>query len=483
MPNERYLRWEGGRVRPPRGRNRSLLWPVHVWTVMAPAVGSSELNVFQEAILGLLNTGMRDRTEIAGTLSLDSDLVAFIIATQLQPHQWLDHQHQVTPLGKQVLEGSGGAEPDMVVQYAFQDAVSGQWLPRFAASLPEISPVPSRQIKPEFVVDLDTGNKIRPIVLEAVERDPRPDKPAAKQALTQFLRDMRRARLDEAGLVADAIGDNFEFVVDQPVSAYVWCEVFRSDRDLHPWLVSDPWRLMPAAGWLREPLTKHLPKRPDIAKRIAELLPEFADAAVTVYEYLKQLEDSVDVELSTLPHLDGHPLLREHFGRLIWQLRRIESEGRFHPADLASLAQESMSALEALLKWILETWPANAASWPQRDRVGADHFRAEPVGHLVNERAANVLGGLMARDVRLAALYRDRPLKALLAAALLSIFERSDHPLVHLPASSLQVDQLLSYVDMRNKAAHASGSTIEVDSVLTMARFALQWQEQFKPYF
>lgn len=136
---DRYLRWDTGIARLPRGNQRSILWPVHVWTVMAPDRMPSALNVFQEAILGLLHTGLRDLDELAKSLDLDRDLVAFILATQLQPNGWIDSQQQVTPLGVQVLLGAGIAEPDLVVQYAFQDAVTGHWLPRFAKQLPELA--------------------------------------------------------------------------------------------------------------------------------------------------------------------------------------------------------------------------------------------------------------------------------------------------------------------------------------------------------
>jgi hypothetical protein len=74
-----FLRWTSGPARPQHGRRRSILWPVYVWPVMAPDLGKNELNTFQEAILGLLNTGLRDLNEVARLLDLERDLVAYII--------------------------------------------------------------------------------------------------------------------------------------------------------------------------------------------------------------------------------------------------------------------------------------------------------------------------------------------------------------------------------------------------------------------
>lgn len=484
MAGDQFLRWSAGHLRPPRGPQRSLLWPVHVWTVMAPEIRGSGLNVFQEAILGLLNTGMRDRREIADSLDLDDALVAFIIATQLQPSQWVDSQQRLTPLGKEVLEGTTSDESNLVVQYAFQDAITGGWMPRLSVSLPEVVPTISQASSPEFVVNFDSGERIRPYVMRALRHEPHADKAAAKQALAQFLRDIRRAKLDEAEYVDDAIGDDFDFVGRQSRPAFVWCEVFRDERDLQPWLISDPWRLTPAAPWLREPLMTNLVRFPHLGNRISELLPDAADGSLAIDEYLKQLDLRVELELAgSFPHLENHPLLRQHFARLLRQLRRIEEQPRLYQEDLASLAQESMSALEALLKWLLETWPANATNWPERDRVGAEHFCTGYLRNIVGTQAAGILGGLMAKDVRLAALRRDRPLKALLAAALLSVYERTDHPFIDLPASSLQFGQLLAYLDVRNKAAHASGRALDPELTMAMARFALEWQAQFKQHF
>ena len=57
---ERYLRWNG---RSPRGKTLPLLWPVLVWTVLAPQA-SLRLNVFQQAILGLLHAGQTLDTRV-----------------------------------------------------------------------------------------------------------------------------------------------------------------------------------------------------------------------------------------------------------------------------------------------------------------------------------------------------------------------------------------------------------------------------------
>lgn len=483
MSAEMFLRWTSGPARPLHGRRRSILWPVYVWPVMAPDLGRSELNAFQEAILGLLNTGLRDLNEVARLLDLERDLVAYIIATQLQPNQWVDPRQDVTDLGRDVLAGRTSGEVALSVQYSFQDAVTGTWLPRLATGLPELEPLRAGQAFPEFIVDRDSGERVRPFLMTHVVEPGKPDKRTAKLALTQFLQDLRRANLSEDDYIPQSMGDDFDFADSAPMRAHVWCDVFVSERDLQPWLVSDPWRITAAATWLREPLTKNIARFPGVGKRIAELVGVDIGASIPVDEYLRQLDLRVELELAELPALHQHPLLREHVGRLLRQLRRIEGMDKPHPEDLASIAAESGAVLEAALKRVLERWPIDASVWPTRDRVGETHFRSDVLGSIVSDSAARILGGLRASDVRLAAIHRDRPLKALLAAALLSTHQRDDHPFGRLPATALQIDELLSVADMRNKGSHASGAALDLRNVLARARFALKWPEQLLPLF
>ena len=158
---ERYLRWNG---RNPRGKKLPLLWPVQVWTVLAPQA-SLRLNVFQEAILGLLHAGERDLNRLASLLELAPELVAFIIAKELQQMRFVDSRQYVTPEGVKLLKGETGREPRLTLQYAFQDAVFGQWLPRLSTNLPEVMPREGgRAERPEFMFNRDSGWVDKPVL-------------------------------------------------------------------------------------------------------------------------------------------------------------------------------------------------------------------------------------------------------------------------------------------------------------------------------
>lgn len=475
---ERYLRWNG---RSPRRDKLPLLWPVQVWTVLAPQA-SLRLNVFQEAILGLLHAGERDLSRLAGLLELAPELVAYIIAKELQSMRFVDSLQYVTPEGVKLLKGETGREPRLTLQYAFQDAVFGQWLPRLSKNLPEVMPREGGSVdRPEFMFNRDSGWVDRPIMLPRKDWAGPPDKKQVLQAWRQCQRAQAKSSQDDTGFVADFSSEDIDFVGDQPIQARVWCELYINPDDPQPWLVSDPWHLTGAAKWLREPLQKELPKFAQLAQRIGKLLPEVSASD-------KETELQVELELAAMPHLmkPEHALLREHLGRVLRQRDRLEQQERIQQEDLNSMAQECASLLESVVKWLLERWPVDASDWPRTywsRQHGSELLSQLPLRADLSRQAIAILCGQEARVVRLAVTHKDRAFKALLFGALLCTHEHADHPFRHLPASRLQWDRVLELVDKRNKGSHASGQSMERHEMLEWTDFTLAWHEQFKPYF
>lgn len=484
MP-ERYLRWS---EHPPRGKRQPLLWPVLVWTVLAPKT-LRPLNVFQEAILGLLHTGERDLKRLASLLELAPDLVAFIIAKELQPRRYVDQQQRVTVEGVKLLKGDSDREPQLTLQYAFQDAVFGQWLPRLSNNLPEVMPrESSRPDRPEFLFNRDTGRPEKPFMLPRKGWPAPPDKKQVLKAWRECQQALMRAGQDDAGFMADFSSEDIEFVSDKPIPARVWCELYINLDDPQPWLISDPWQLTPAVKWLREPLQKDLARFPKLAERIRKLLPDDSSSKMNAIDWLAQLELQVELKLAAMPHLNKpeHALLREHLGRVMRQRDRLEQQERIQQEELTSLAQECASLLEAIVKWLLERWPVEAGGWPrtQWSRQQSSELLSQlPLRAGLSQDVIRILSGQEARVVRLAVMHKDRPFKALLFGALWCTHDHADHPLRQLSASSLQWDRVLGLVDKRNKGSHASGQSMERHEIVEMADFTIAWQEQFKPYY
>ena len=103
MADERYLLF---RDTPRPSGGRSFLWPVHVWKVLYPDPEQHvpRLNLFQQAILGLVRAQCLDSQKIADLLGLNRELVQFIMAAQLIPNGWMAASGTLTLQGQQILD-------------------------------------------------------------------------------------------------------------------------------------------------------------------------------------------------------------------------------------------------------------------------------------------------------------------------------------------------------------------------------------------
>lgn len=481
MSAEMFLQWG----RPVRERSRPILWPVDVHAVLVPSK-RQRMNVFQEAILGMLSTGVQDLDEMALSLGLERELIAFIIAQELQPRDWLDARQRVTPRGLDALHGKSDAESSMMVVYAFQDAVTGAWLPRFSKDLPEIRATGrSSSGRPEFLESRGTGEVRRPYLLRRRMQSKPIDLPLLQSAWYTYLREARFTQTEGDESWSQLAEHSVEIQDDGPMQAWVCCEVYAPKEDLHPWLVSDPWRLSKALGPMREALLQELSKEKKLAEKMLRLvMPDEADfEGMTPSDRLAQLDllakGRIALEAPGLTKPE-HDMMREYLLRVMRLRESVALSARPYQEELAALANQCGSLQEATIQWMLGKWPVDTRDWPERwgrrDLQGllASLQLATPL----RPNSIDALSGQDARQVRLAGKNRDRPFKALLVAALLSTHSYPDHPLKSTSDSGL--DWELSAV--RNDGSHATDRLLQKDKVLNLADSALSWFKQFETY-
>ena len=479
MSAEIYLQWG----RPVRKNATSILWPLDVFSVLAPQ-SSHHINVFQEAVLGLMATGVRDLSELASTLKLDQDLIAFIISQELQPRGWVDAVQRVTARGVDALTG-GDVESSLTVMYAFRDAISGRLLPRFARSLEEIRPTQgSPKDRPEFVDDRGTGRVRRPYRLPFRAHDLVPDRESLQTAWRDFRRDVRAAAVEEVDWVTYA-DQSLELIDTPPKRAWAVCEIYAPEKDLHPWLVSDPWRLMPALRPLREALIPAMSREPYLAKKVIDLLrQDEADlAGATPADRLAQLDVLAKARArQEAPNLakPEHEMMKEYLLRVIRLQESIDAVPSPYQEELANLANQCGSLLEATLKWMLGRWRVETRDWPQNwQRRELQHLlQSLPLARPLTQPSVEALSGQAAKQVRLAGKDRDRPFKALMVAALLSTHVHMDHPFRAVSDDGLD----WALMDLRNDSSHATSHRLQKDEVLRLTQSALNWFRQFESY-
>jgi hypothetical protein len=460
-------------------RRADLLWPVEIHAVQVPAFGVA-VNLFQEVLLRVLQTGVKDLDELAKLSALDRQLVAFILAKELQPNRWIDHQFDLTEDGVAALEGRASAAGAERVMFAFWDLVAARWMPFLSEHPPEIFPLDETAKRPRFLVDRDSGREISPFVLQRPKGDRTVQREALAPALKQF--QCERASDDDE----DEVTANYsalQFLDDAPQLGRVWVQAFVVDGDLHPWLVTEPFH----------------PDRPDRAMR--EALVELVQSDTRLEDWLGQRlalrTDAVggyDDELSATLRLEAQvselippsqdpavELVREYTARVLRLVQRLRSDAVALPEYLSSAVVHSGSCLEALLQWMLLRWPAEAAQWPERwDKRDLRLWLADlPLLDPLSVSCVRALESQSSKTVLRAALERNQPMKALLVAALLSTHVHESHPLRQVPINALD----WSLIGLRNKGGHASTFRLQRDPVLNFAEMALGWVELFKNHY
>lgn len=480
MSAEIYLQWG----RPGRNVATSILWPVEVFSVLAPQ-SRHHINVFQEAVLGLLATGLQNLSELAESLELDRELVAFIIAQELQPRGWVDAHQRVTASGLEALTGKDPRSA-VTVMYAFRDAVSGRWLPRFSRSLEEIRPTQtSSKDRPEFVEDRGTGFVRRPYLLAHRPHGPVDDLQPLQVAWKDFRRDIRKKVGDEEDEWLALADHSLDLLDEGPKKAWVICEIYAPSTDIHPWLVSDPWRLTPALRPLREALIPLLSRETYLAKKVLGFLSPDEDslAGATPADRLAQFDllakgrAAQEAPKLTKPE---HEMMQEYLLRVIRLQESVAAAPRPYQEELTNLANQCGSLLEATLKWMLGRWRVDARDWPsswqRRELQGL--LQSLPLMKPLTRASVEALSGQAANQVRFAGRDRDRPFKALMVAALLSTHVHSDHPLRAISDDGLDWALMV----LRNESSHATNYRLQKDEVLRRTESALQWFKQFETY-
>lgn len=464
---------------------QSLLWPAYAWQVLYPADEQRvRANLFQEAILGLLRAGERDTAQLARLLALDPELVRYIIATQLQPNGWLDAGMRLTPAGEKMLDDADQGRLALKLGYAFQDAVTGAWLPRFSASLAEIRP---RDVddagRPSFLLDRERGWIDRPFILQNALRQPSLDVGAVNEAYRCYRKDVAVARRREGDTVdLQAI----ESVGSQPTPVYLWCELYRDEGESQPWLVSDPFRLRKAASWLRKPLLELAPTNRGLLTRMGKLVG-VPNGELTAEQWLRQIDEGAELAAwRDYPFLVRQSLIREHLMRLLRQQTKVTSQSRVNGEDLGLLASEASNLIEAVLQWMLQRWAGNTVDWPKTDWDPKQTRRElKSLGlDVVQPALLTQLSGQPRRAIVGAIERQDQPLKGLLAGAVFCAAVHEDHPFRMLPVTTLKLDHLPALADFRNRAGgHASGDKVSLDEALEKSRFAIEWMALFQPWY
>jgi len=487
MVADRYLRFD---VRRPSG-GRPFLWPVRVWKVLYPTKRVLKLNLFQQAILGLARARCQDSSEMAELLGLDRELVAFIIATQLIPNGWMTTLGAVTPQGERVLEEAQDASEEVRMGYAYQDGISGNWLPRFTEKLPEIE---AKRIDergyPIFLRDLDSGKEDRPFRLNHF-RESALDMGALFDAFERYRTDHDHAKQRDDNLPTRIRIESLSFVEDSAQPMWLWTWVFPDQAGPRPWLVADPFGLQQAASWLRKPLQEILPRNDGLARYIADAIGETRSNDLPAEEWLRSLENQIDLTLlADYSWSRKVPQIERYLTSVLRRKEFLAMQDQPWQEDINSLMIETHNLAESVLQWLLKAFPVDVRRLPDKEQdknwtkeKAANILRAIPVSHLAEDTIRR-LSTQNLREIRNALARGNSSLKSLVFAALISTVEHSDHPLIKVSADTIAWDRVLNMADARNKkAGHSGAEMVNKDEAIEYAKFVVEWAQIFKEIY
>ena len=487
MVSDRYLRFA---VRYPPG-GRPLLWPVRVWKVLYPTKRVLRLNLFQQAILGLARARCEESSEIAELLGLDGELVAFIIAAQLIPNGWMTTLGTVTAKGERDLEEAEDASEEVRMGYAYQDAISGHWIPRFTEELPEIE---AKRIDergfPVFLRDLDSGKEDRPFRLSH-NKESAVNIGELFDAFQKYRMDHDHAKQRDDELPTAIRIESLNFVEDTAQPMWLWTWIFPDQAGPQPWLVADPFGLQPAVSWLRKPLQDVLPRNDAAARYIAGTLGTTKSDSMSAEEWLRSLENQIDLTLladyswsRSLPAISGY---------LTSVLRRsasLAAQDKPWQEDVTSLLIETHNLAESVFQWLLKKYPIDVNRLPDQSQdknwtkdLAIKILRQLPVVGLPEDTIRRLKSQNL-REIRNALVRGNSSLKALIFASLVSTIEHTTHPLRDISAQTLALDRILDMADARNrKAGHAANDKISKDEAMEYAELVIEWIQIFKGWY
>lgn len=473
------------------GKRNSILWPVNVWRVLYPEPAHVEINIFQQAILGLARAKTTDIYEIGKLLCLAPELIGFIVGTELLPRRLMDSKG-ITEKGLEALDDLEFAASRQLVGYAYQDAISGELLPRFSMNLPEIEYTEIKNGFPVFLLDRGKGDTEKPFSVQGVgtnvtslsEND-------FFNAYSRYRRDFENIKI----LNDDDFSDQdrvkifgIECIEETPVPMYLWCWLYKDDGSDKPWLVSDPFGLRKASPWMSERVRKLAPKSPALAKILSGLLGVDPNEQLTP-ETLDMMDQQVLWKVfSDYDWASRVPQLGRFLTGYLNQRGLVESRERPSEEQLEYLLMQSQKLCEGTLQWMLERWPGfstsrlpNSEKWPSRNEA-ITTFKSLNIS-AINDSVASSLAGQQPPVIKKARTFRNQSLKALLAAALLSSSEFPEHALNHAGLVPSDLEKLIALADVRNKAAHASDRRFQKAEVLSHSYFVMDWTLKFKEWY
>ena len=490
-PTSKPLRYAGG-------SKHWILWPAYAYRILVPVPAPERLNLFQRSVLALCVAGIVDTEEIGYKLAVGSDLAAYIF-NELVSMGLLDRRGAVSERARRLFEDEPDDNVETVVGYVFQDPFERKLWPRFHQGM---LPLSDGEIG-KFGGKIRWGSVGNPKEVSARVIWP-PDGPAP---ISPACRDILRTyslyiRARAAYKLSIGRGDSSEFMtqgyktlnrhVDQvvlvdkePEPVFLVTYIFGPEEAQQEtrWYICDPFGLGPDRSFRKR--IEKLAGTSD-GKGVRSAIERVTNESFLV-------EEADLLELLKLQNQSAARVVEENTGicisdypevlRLLLQMEksRIEAEKLKEASgskwdilqrELRTVVRRAYEVLEESLSRLVRMFPANRIWRPLRGSLEDNGVLLASVALKLGFKDDRKLPCFKeflftgAGPVKGVVLYDNRELVALLATALLSANNSSDHPFrrcsTKFPEFIVFLNKLKS---VRDSASHYTEASLDISSV------------------
>ncbi|GLY24434.1 hypothetical protein [Micromonospora sp. NBRC 101691] len=485
---------------PRRSAHRlGVLWPAWAYRITAPILQKRGLDLFERAVLGLCQAGVRSPEGIGELLGLDIRLCAHILDRATTAGH-LDRHREPTEQGRESLRtGSVIESPEWRVFYVFQDPFTNELWPRTVEQLEDAYVLLSRD--DEVLLQLGTAGKDdRLRARRIVPPDGVPPKPSVAQVLGAVSTDHADRRVEQVreferaqglepvavpeetllgsrgpGAFGGAASDihRISFVAEEePVFLVCFVEANAAGAGSHAegWVAHDPFGVG-HSDLLRTLIDRYAPDDSQIDEDIRQRVEAEVERAG---RRLREAEHEARGPLEVRMVHDLGPAIRDH--RAAYDLM-MGVEIAVARGDRVDAIDHVMLATQKLYE---ELFRRMAVAYPLPRKTEAEFTKSLRVRRAGLEKAAQVVGfhtlpGLYNRDLGSGApkpYVKDLVPYCLLAAASSA---HPGHPLRRMAQRRPDLLEALELLNpLRNRASHAAPDPTSVQDARWCRRVALE---------
>lgn len=474
----------------------AILIPVWIRKIVMYDTDMTNINIFQETILKLINAGQYDRQQIASWLGVDVELVDIIIDTQLIPNGWIvgSQRPHLTAKGKNLIDKELNNNVFSCTRFLIEDAITGKLWPRLLLDYKPLDMQIDKDDRFYFSRNKDSGDQFKPFMLNPTKHI-RYSNDLKYNKIQDAIINHKKARASQKMMNhpefyethTGKISEDFELWESEPEPVYLLSHLQDPTNFSHIKQIFDPTQTSQVDDWIQNLHVEFAKFDKPFASKIINTANQNLKENETFAEMEKRIhEDTLFSLMTEYPNIDAIKNLAKHLAQAKRRLAYIKEQRRSDDAD--DLISQIQKALEACFKYMLKTWSSpNATLLPRNanQAILRQSLLLRTQSNLPN-LDLDTFCTVNCNQVSRAIAYStgkfksiDISLKPLIVANLLILSSHNNHPLVTMNNPELALKMLSDICELRNEGSHDSSTSLDVDKTIDLTNQALTWIKLF----